>query len=83
MQRGSRSLQLAWTYPLLDTQDCVPSTYTVAVTATDNGAPAPPGTATVQGQDGANLVGLFPNTDYRVVVTAYLRTVTAPHSGAA
>ena len=81
VQRASRSVQLSWTYPLLDTQDCVPSTYTVAVTSLDSGSPAAPGTATVQGQDGVNLVGLFPNTDYRLVVTAYLNgrgTASAP-----
>ena len=83
VQTGSRSVQVAWTYPLLDTQDCVPSTYTVAVRSIDDGAPAPPGTATVQGQDGVDLVGLFPNTDYRIVVTAYLNgrgTASAPLS---
>jgi len=81
VQRGSRSVQLAWTYPLLDTQDCVPSTYTVAATALGSGAPSAPGTATVQGQDGVNLIGLFPNTAYRIVVTAYLNargTSSAP-----
>jgi hypothetical protein len=81
VQRGSRSVQLTWTYPLLDTQDCVPSTYTVSAAALDAGAPQPPGTATVQGQDGVNLIGLFPDTDYRLVVTAYLNglgTASAP-----
>lgn len=72
VQRGSRSVQLAWTYPLLDTQDCVPSTYTISATALDTGAPRAPGTATVQGQNGANLVGLFPDTAYRIVVSAFL-----------
>jgi hypothetical protein len=72
LERGSRSVQLAWTYPLLDAQDCVPSTYTVSTQAVIGGGPAPPGTLTVQGQDGVNLVGLFPDTTYRVVVTAYL-----------
>lgn len=81
LQRASRSVQLAWTYPLLDTQDCVPSTYTISAAAVGDGAPAPPGTVTVQGQDGANLIGLFPDTEYRIVVTAYLNglgTASAP-----
>jgi len=72
VQRASRSVQLSWTYPLLDTQDCVPSTYTVSITALDSTAPRAPGTAIVQGQSGVNLVGLFPDTAYRIVVTAYL-----------
>ncbi|MCW2495887.1 fibronectin type III domain-containing protein [Jatrophihabitans sp.] len=72
VERGSRSVQLAWTYPLLDTQDCVPSTYTVTTVALSSGAPHAPGMVTVQGQTGINLSGLYPDTDYRLVVTAYL-----------
>ncbi|MDT4934340.1 MAG: hypothetical protein QOK11_2232, partial [Pseudonocardiales bacterium] len=69
---GSRSVQLQWSYPLLDTQDCAPSTYTVAVKVLSAQAPAPPGSATVQGQDGVNLTGLFPSTRYEITLTAFI-----------
>ena len=48
---GSRSVQLQWTYPLLDPQDCAPSTYTVSTKLNNPDAPAPPGTITVNGAD--------------------------------
>jgi len=69
---GSRSVQLEWTYPLLDTHDCAPSTYTVSVRLLSSDAPAPPSSVTVQGQDGVNLTGLFPDTQYEITVSAYL-----------
>jgi hypothetical protein len=72
VERGSRSVQLSWTYPVLDTQDCIPSTYTVTTQLVAGDAPPPPGPVTVQGQDGVDLVGLFPATTYRLTVTAYL-----------
>jgi len=79
--RGSRSVQVQWTYPLLDRQDCAPSTYTVAVSLAGGDAPKPPGTMTVQGVTGLNITGLFPDTQYKIVVTAYLNgkhTSSAP-----
>jgi hypothetical protein len=78
---GSRSVQLQWSYPLLDPRDCAPSTYTVAVQLLSTAAPPPPAAVTVQGQDGVNLTGLFPDTRYRITVTAYLNgrgTPSAP-----
>ena len=71
---GSRSVQLTWTYPLLDPQDCAPSTYTVSTKLNNPDAPSPPGTITVNGQTGVTLTGLFPDTDYSIVVTAYLNS---------
>jgi hypothetical protein len=65
-------VQLQWQYPLLDPQDCDPSTYTVSVKLLSADAPSPPSTVTVQGQDGVNLTGLFPDTKYEIVVTAYI-----------
>ena len=81
MSRGSRSVQVQWTYPLLDRQDCAPSTYTVSVSLDGNNAPKPPGTMTVQGVTGLNITGLFPDTQYQIVVTAYINgkhTASAP-----
>ncbi|HZZ96250.1 MAG TPA: fibronectin type III domain-containing protein [Jatrophihabitantaceae bacterium] len=77
---GSRSVQLTWQYPLLDPQDCAPSTYTVATKLNNPDAPAPPGTITVNNQEGVTLTGLFPDTDYTIVVTAYLNQ--ADHTAA-
>ncbi len=73
IERGSRSAQLRWTYPLLDPQDCAASTYTIAVKLIDgSNAPPAPASVTVQGTDGVNLTGLFPNSRYQLIVTAYL-----------
>lgn len=69
---ASRSVLLSWNYPLLDSQDCEPSTYQVAVKTLTDGSPAAPGTATVQGQTQVNLTGLYPSTRYQMTVTAYL-----------
>jgi hypothetical protein len=78
---GSRSVALAWSYPLLDSQDCAPSTYVVSVVLESGDAPDPGGSATVQGQQSTDLTGLFPQTRYKVTVTAYLHgqgTSSAP-----
>lgn len=78
---GSRSVALAWSYPLLDTQDCAPSTYGVSVKLVGGDAPAPIGSATVQGQQSTDLTGLYPLSRYQVTVTAYLHgqgTTSAP-----
>jgi hypothetical protein len=78
VSKGSRSIQLQWTYPLLDRQDCAPSTYTVALQALGGQAPAPPGPVTVQGVTGVNITGLFPDTRYKVVVDAYINGKHTP-----
>jgi hypothetical protein len=70
-ERGSRSVRLSWTYPHT-AQDCLPSTYTVGVQLVSGDAPAPPATVTVQGSDGVAITGLFPDTQYQFVVSAYL-----------
>ncbi|HEY3736054.1 MAG TPA: hypothetical protein VGL26_01310, partial [Jatrophihabitans sp.] len=75
VQRASRSIQLSWQYETLSNQDCFPSTYTVKATVLDSGAPKAPGEVRVDGQDGVNLAGLFPNTKYRIVVTAWINAV--------
>jgi hypothetical protein len=72
LSRGSRSVQLQWSYPLLAPTDCTPSTYSVSVQADSADAPKPPASVTVQGQNGVNLVGLFPDTAYRITVTAFI-----------
>lgn len=71
-------MQLQWTYPLLDTQDCAPSTFGVSVTLLSGDAPSPPAMVTVQGQDGVNLAGLFPDTRYSIVVTAFINGLGTP-----
>ena len=78
---GSRSVQLQWSYPLLDPRDCIPSTYTVSLELISSDAPAPPAAVTVQGQDGVNLAGLFPDTRYKITVTAYLNGRGTPSTG--
>ncbi|TAM90665.1 MAG: fibronectin type III domain-containing protein, partial [Jatrophihabitans sp.] len=77
-ERGSRSVQLSWTYPRLTPQDCLPSTYTVTATVTSGQAPPSPGAVTVQGSTGVILTGLFPDTQYSLVVTAYINGQGTP-----
>ncbi|SHH00852.1 Fibronectin type III domain-containing protein [Jatrophihabitans endophyticus] len=78
---GSRSVALAWTYPITDRTDCVPRTYVVTVRSLRAGAPQPPSRVTVDGQQSVNLAGLFPSTLYELTVTAYINgkgTSSAP-----
>jgi hypothetical protein len=71
---ASRSVLLTWAYPIVDNQDCVPSTYLIKVKLLDSTgrAPSPPGQVSVQGQQGANLTGLYPSTRYQITVTAFI-----------
>ncbi|WP_375489914.1 fibronectin type III domain-containing protein [uncultured Jatrophihabitans sp.] len=78
---GSRSVALAWNYPLLDSQDCAPSTYVISVKLLSGDAPDPGGSTTVQGQQSTNVTGLYPQSRYQLTVTAYLHgqgTTSAP-----
>lgn len=75
---GSRSVQLLWTYPLLDTQDCAPSTYVVDVRLLSANAPSPPASLTVQGQNGVTISKLFPSTRYQLTVTAFINGQGTP-----
>jgi hypothetical protein len=69
---GSRTVALGWSYPVLDVQDCYPSTYLVSVTLISGDAPQPPSSVRVQSQTGATVSGLFPSTEYDVSVTAFI-----------
>jgi hypothetical protein len=69
---GSRTVTLAWTYPILSPQDCYPSTYLVSVKRISNDAPDPPGSVRVDSQTGATIGGLFPSTQYDVTVSAFI-----------
>lgn len=75
---GSRSVALSWTYPLIDVQDCFPSTYVVSVKLISNGAPQPPASVKVQSQTGVNLSGLFPSSRYSITVTAFINSQSTP-----
>jgi hypothetical protein len=75
---GSRSVRLQWTYSLLDTQDCLPSTYVVSIKVLSAAAPSPPASVRVQGQLGVNVSGLFPSTQYEITVTAFIHGVGTP-----
>lgn len=72
LERGSRSVGLQWNYPLLTPDDCAPSTYTITTETLTSGAPRAPNSITVHGQTSVTLTGLFPDTDYRITVTAWL-----------
>ena len=69
---ATHAVTLSWTYPLIDPEDCEPSSYTVSATALD-GAPQPsPSTVAVTGQTALVFGGLRSSTTYRFVVTAYI-----------
>jgi hypothetical protein len=72
VERGSRSVRLHWDYTRLDPQDCLPSTYVVSVHLISGSAPPAPASVTVENQEGVELVGLFPDTEYSLTVTAYI-----------
>ncbi|HVU92137.1 MAG TPA: fibronectin type III domain-containing protein, partial [Jatrophihabitans sp.] len=73
IQPGSRSVTLSWVYPIIDkTQDCFPTTYLVEIKLLSPDAPKAPGAAQIQGQQGATITGLFPQSRYEVRVTAYI-----------
>ncbi|MDT4911137.1 MAG: hypothetical protein QOC66_265 [Pseudonocardiales bacterium] len=75
---GSRTVALNWNYPLLDNQDCYPSTYLVSVKLISNDAPQPPSSVRIQSQTGTNLSGLFPSTQYEITVTAFINGEGTP-----
>lgn len=75
---GSRTVALVWSYPLLDNQDCYPSTFVISVKLLSNNAPSPPSSVTVQAQTGTNLSGLFPSTQYEITVAAFINGMGTP-----
>jgi hypothetical protein len=75
---GSRTVALVWSYPLLDNQDCYPSTFVISVKLLSNNAPSPPSSVTVQAQTGTNLSGLFPSTQYEITVAAFINGLGTP-----
>jgi hypothetical protein len=69
---ADESALVVWTYHLLSEQDCLPSTWSVTVTALDGGGqPAHP-LQVVNGQQQFLFTGLTPGTTYQAVVTAYM-----------
>lgn len=71
-QPATHAVSLSWTYPLIDSADCEPSSYTVTVTALGGAAqPADP-TVDVTGQTAVTVTGLLSDTTYAFVVTAYI-----------
>ncbi|MGH9104326.1 MAG: hypothetical protein ACRDZX_00535, partial [Acidimicrobiales bacterium] len=69
---ADQSALVTWAYHLLDEQDCLPSTWSVTLTAL-GGAPQPvQPVQAVDGQEQLLVTGLRPGTTYRAVVTAYM-----------
>jgi hypothetical protein len=69
---SDESAMVAWTYHLLTEQDCLPSTWSVTVTALGGGPQPPHPVQVVNGQQQLLFSGLFPGTTYQAVVTAYI-----------
>jgi hypothetical protein len=75
---SSESVLVAWSYQLLEQQDCEPDSWGVTVTAL-GGAPQPsPSVQAVNGQEQLQFSGLRPATTYKVVVTAYINQQSTP-----
>ena len=72
--RSSRSATLRWTYPLIESGDCIPTSYQVELETVSPGAPAAPAPVQVQGTDSVTITGLFPATEYTATVVAYIRS---------
>jgi len=75
---AARSVGLSWTYPIISSQDCEPSTYVVSVKLISNNAPPAPGSVTLQGHLDTVLAGLYPNTQYEITVIAYINGQATP-----
>ncbi len=69
---SDESALVVWTYHLLAEQDCLPSTWSVTVTALGGAAQPPRRVQLVDGQDQLLFTGLRPGTAYEAVVTAYI-----------
>ena len=81
VQPGSRSVTIHWTYPIIDrTQDCFPTSYLVEVRTVSPGGPDAPKSATVVGQNVAQIADLFPLTRYEIRVTAIIHGQGTPSS---
>ncbi len=72
IERGSRSIGLQWTYPILSPDDCNPTSYTVTTKVDTGGAPKGPAPKPVVGQNSTTISGLFPATEYEFTVAAIL-----------
>lgn len=69
---SSESALVAWSYQLLDQQDCEPDSWSVKMTAVSGShQPAQPAEL-VNGQTQLQFTGLRPATTYQTVVTAYI-----------
>ncbi len=69
---SDESALVVWTYHLLTEQDCLPSTWSVTVTALDGGPQPGHPVKVVNGQQQLLVSGLVPGTTYQAVVTAYI-----------
>jgi hypothetical protein len=69
---SDESALVTWTYHLLSEQDCLPSTWSVTVTALGGGPQPGHPVQVVNGQQQLLFPGLFPGTTYQAVVTAYI-----------
>ncbi len=69
---SDESALVSWTYHLLSEQDCLPSTWSVTVTALGGGPQPGHPVQVVNGQQQLLFPGLFPGTTYQAVVTAYI-----------
>lgn len=74
---AAHSVFVAWTYPLLDNQDCEPDSWTVHVEALGGPQPSQP-LQLVTGQLQYQFNGLRPASGYQVVVTALIKQQATP-----
>jgi hypothetical protein len=75
---GSDQVSIAWSYPVLDPRDCLPSTYLISIALVTADAPTPLGQVTVQGSQAVVVSHLFPGTQYRMTVSAVINGLSTP-----
>jgi IPT/TIG domain len=75
---SSGSALVAWSYQLLDEQDCEPDSWSVQVTALGGAHQPDNPVQVIDGQNQLQFAGLRPATTYKAVVTAYINAQKTP-----
>jgi hypothetical protein len=78
---SAHSVLVAWSYPLLDDQDCEPDSWAVRVQAVNGPQPAQP-VQMLGGQLQYQFSGLRPMANYQVTVTAFIKQQSTPSAPA-
>ena len=75
VQQASRSVEFGWTYPTPDPTDCRASTYRLKLTTLTADSPDVSYDRVLQGTSATIVGGLYPSTEYRAELWAYINNV--------